>query len=212
MKFLKKFLSDDKTRKFRHNLSIMKTHNLRFSAFWLAAWLGLLLFSLYLCTQCDPWNENLTGLGWVNGRVLLMAVYTLYSSLINGALSFLAMKKAGEKKKAALLVFLWALGTVGALIPYHHVSSSPIARLQTNLHLLLSSGSFAIIVLIWFSVLFFPHPDLELKKQARGVMISIAFSFAVLAISQNVSLFSELFFFVSEPLALILCAKQKRSL
>ncbi len=185
----------------------MKTHNPRFSAFWLAAWLGLLLFSIYLCTQCDPWNENLTGLGWVDGRVLLMAVYTLYSSLINGALSFLAMTKAGEKRKAALLVLLWALGTIGALIPYHHVSSSPVSGLQTNLHLLLSSGSFAIIVLIWFSILFFPHPDLELKKQARGVMLSIAFSFAVLAISQNVSLLSELAFFVSEPLALILCAK-----
>lgn len=107
-------------------------------------WLGifLTLFSVSLCTWIHPFQENITGLGWIQGQLMLMALWAVWGCGLNAWLSWNFFRREGQVQKAKRMVLIWVGLILGCLIPYHE---GPIAFLG-DLHSLV-----CVICIIWWS-------------------------------------------------------------
>lgn len=117
------------------------------------------IFSLALTSFIHPWKENLTGLGWVKGHLVLMGLWNLYGCSLSFFLSWLYLE--AEKKRLLYECCLSWIGlALGCLIPY---CEGPIAFLG-DLHSLVCVISFIFWLKGWSGLLFL-SPSFTLNHQ-----------------------------------------------
>lgn len=169
----------------------------------LVLWVLLCGLSVWFCTLCDPWKENLTGLAWIRCHQVACALYALLACVLNGWLSFRALNRYGEKKQAKISVLLWAMMAAGALLPWAPEYASEAASVTGSLHLLLCSASFFLQLILWSRIWFSPISSSVLRKLAGSVLAASLFCLGILGISQCVSLVCEIAYACLIPAVLL---------
>lgn len=161
----------------------------------LAGCMGLSLFSLLLLVQIDPIRENLTGLGWVHGRILLMGLYTALACLLNGWLGFCSFKESHQNRNAIFCLIVWVGLFLGAMLPWQERAQS----LHLDLHSLLCTIALCGYALLWMAVLARPWSAKQEKQTALAILAAMLISLVLFALCGSISLLSELFFVLANP-------------
>lgn len=164
----------------------------------------LVLFSVAVFWQIDPWKENLTGLGWKRGQLLLMAGWTTLACLEGGLLTWMVLFGYGAARPAKICLLSWVLLLSGCLIPWSEQG------LFGDLHSLLCTAGILIWCLNWIWIFQGWQFDRKLKKTAGALLMAAAGSAALIAFSSGISLVSEMAFVFSSLLILAVDAFRQR--
>ncbi len=157
--------------------------------FWPAASCGLTLFSFFLFSAANPLQENITGIGWVNGRLWLMVLYCLYACLFCAFLSWKYFSAKAHPGIGQGLAFSWLVILAGSLLPW---KAGEPEILALDLHSLLCTAAIAGQALCMIRILQDWSFEPDIKKTARLVLASLAVAFALFAWSQSISLLCEI--------------------
>lgn len=159
------------------------------STFWLSgAWLVLVLFSFGLFFVADPWKENITGIGWVQGHKGLMAAYCLYACSFCGWLSWKFCLAWNQLKTGWLLAGSWELIAVGCLMPWQNGQPG---NFFLDLHSLLCTGGIILQCLLFLRMYTLWQTLALLKQTAGWALVFAGISIALFAWSQVISLVCE---------------------
>lgn len=124
------------------------------------------ILSFGLCIWIHPFQENLTGLGWIKGHFFMMALWVLLGCGLNAWLSSVFFWREGKRQEAKSIVAIWLGFLMGCFIPYRE---GPIAFLG-DLHSLLCVVCTALWVGQWIKELIF-SPPLSLGKQVSQTLL-----------------------------------------
>lgn len=151
---------------------------------------GLLLIGLSAAVvqQIDPWTENLTGLGWKHGHLMLMGLWALAACLENALLCWLYFDQSKDRVRQILCLLIWSLLFGGCLIPWSETGYAG------DLHSLLCTAAVGLWIGLWAYSLIDWTCSFSQKKTAAAVLSAAAVCISFLGLSGGVSLVSEFLF------------------
>lgn len=174
----------------------------------MALYLLLVLFSVWIGFQIDRVQENLTGLGWKNGHLLLMGIYCLFACGYDGWLSWRVLMQAGYYVQGRLSALMWAFMALGALIPW----KDPGLGATLDLHSLVCTTAIIANGLIWLWVSVYGLTSPFFRQVCQLVLGCLILSVAVFASSGCISYLCEAAYVLSNGLVLLLAANRVGSI
>ncbi len=157
-------------------------------AFYLCVLISILSFSL--CTWIHPFQENLTGLGWIRNHLFMMALWALLGCGLNAWLSGYFFWREGKRQEAKNIVGIWLGLLVGCFIPYRE---GPVAFLG-DLHSLLCVGCMGLWIGEWIKAWLF-SPSFSLVKQvSQKLLLVFGFSLFLCGVCGGICFVAEALF------------------
>lgn len=156
--------------------------------YWLLLILCLILtfFSLWIASFINPWQENLTGFGWIKGHLFLMGLWNIYGCGLSLFLSYFFLYPE-TKLLDEECCFSWIGLALGCLIPYQE---DPIAFLG-DAHSLICVISFVFWLKGWMRRFYFSVPFSLTRKISQNILLWFGLCLAISYFTGGICFFSE---------------------